>query len=102
MGRFVYDSVRNAVEIDDRTLAHLRIVVMHKLRRGESFMFELQMADGSGHRSFWIHESIPVQFHFYGGCSPHINRRWVEDLINEASSPSGLTILPEPAEPPRP
>jgi len=33
MGRFIYDTAANSVDIDDRTLAHLRIVVMNKLRR---------------------------------------------------------------------
>ena len=55
MGRFIYDTMSNAIEIDDRTLAHLRIVVMNKMRRSESFMFEFEPGDGSGRRSFWIH-----------------------------------------------
>ena len=38
MGRFIYDTMANSVDIDDRTLAHLRIVVMNKLRRSESFL----------------------------------------------------------------
>jgi hypothetical protein len=39
MGRFLYDTMANATDIDDRTLAHLRIVIMNKLRRSESWMF---------------------------------------------------------------
>ncbi|NYE21441.1 ATP-dependent DNA ligase [Microbacterium immunditiarum] len=100
MGRFIYDASGNSVEIEDRTLAHLRIVVMNKLRRSEAFMFDVDMGDGSGRRSFWMHPSVPMQFHFYGGRQPRINRMWVEDLMQAASGPNGLTIVPEPADDP--
>jgi len=98
MGRFIYDTAANAVDIDDRTLAHLRIVVMNKLRRSEPFMFDVEIGDGSGRRSFWIHPSVPLQFHFFGSRQPRINRAWVEELMQAASGPAGLTILPEPAD----
>ena len=98
MGRFIYDTMANSVDIDDRTLAHLRIVVMNKLRRTEAFMFDVEVGDGSGRRSFWIHPSVPLQFHFFGGRSPRINRLWVEDLMQTASGPNGLSIGPEPSE----
>jgi hypothetical protein len=94
----------NSVEIDDRVLAHLRIVVMNKLRRSEAFMFDIDVGDGSGRRSFWLNPSVPLQFHFYGSRHPQINRAWVEELMQVASGPNGLTIIPEPEEeaPPAP
>ena len=97
MGRFIYDNSRNSVEVDDRTLAHLRIVFMNKLRRGEPFMFDIDLTDGSGgHRSYWIHPGVPVQLQFFGGKSPRINRVWIEQLMIAASSSNGLTITPAP------
>ncbi|WP_375386594.1 ATP-dependent DNA ligase [uncultured Microbacterium sp.] len=98
MGRFIYDTMANSVDIDDRTLAHLRIVVMNKLRRSEPFMFDVEIGDGSGRRSFWVHPSVPLQFHFFGSRNPRINRAWIEDLMQVASGPNGLSITPEPAE----
>ena len=98
MGRFIYDSAGTSVDIDDRTLAHLRIVIMNKLRRSESFMFDVEVGDGSGRRSFWMHPSVPMQFHFFGSRQPHINREWVEALMQSASSAHGLSIVPEPPE----
>ena len=98
MGRFIYDTTGNSVDIEDRTLAHLRIVVMNKLRRAEPFMFDVEMGDGSGRRSFWMSPSVPIQFHFFGSRQPRINRTWVEELMLAASGPSGLTILPEPSQ----
>ena len=102
MGRFIYDTVANSVDIDDRTLAHLRIVVMNKLRRAEPFMFDVEIGDGSGRRSFWVHPSVPLQFHFFGSRNPRINRAWIDDLMQVASGPNGLSITPEPPEPGEP
>ena len=58
MGKFIYGTAAASFEIDDRALAHLRIVIMNKLRRSESFMFDLTISDGSGHRSFWINPAV--------------------------------------------
>ena len=98
MGKFIYGTVNASFEIDDRALAHLRIVVMNKLRRSESFMFDLTIGDGSGHRSFWINPAVPIQFHFHGSRGPRINRAWVEELMAAASGPQGLRLMPEPVE----
>jgi hypothetical protein len=98
MGRFIYDTLGNAVEVEDRTLAHLRIVFMNKLRRAEPFMFDVDAGPGGDRRSFWIHPSVPLQFHFHGSRTPRINRLWVEELMQNASGPNGLFISPEPRE----
>jgi hypothetical protein len=71
---------------------------MNKLRRAEPFMFDVEVGDGSGRRSFWIHPSVPLQFHFFGSRMPRINRVWIEEMMQAASGPVGLTIPPEPAE----
>lgn len=99
MGKFIYGTgVANSFEVDDRTLAHLRVVIMNKLRRSESFMFNLTMGDASGHRSFWVSPAVPIQFHFYGGRAPRLNRAWVEALMATANGPNGLDVMPEPVE----
>ncbi|MET0830509.1 MAG: ATP-dependent DNA ligase [Microbacterium sp.] len=100
MGSFIYDTTANAVEIDDRTLAHLRVVIMNKLRRSEPFMFDIDMHDGSGRRSFWVHQSVPLQFRFFSNRPTPLNRLWIEALMESASGPNGLTIVPEPEETP--
>ena len=98
MGRFIYTTPSHSVEIEDRTLAHLRIVIMNKLRRSESFMFDVESGDGSGRRSFWMSPSVPIHFQFFGSRTPRINREWVEELMLVASGSNGLSIVPEPAE----
>jgi hypothetical protein len=96
VGKVVYDAAGLSFDIEDRTLAHLRLVFMNKLRRGEPFMFHFPVGDGSGSRTLWIHPSIPLVFHFYGSRPPHVNRRWIDALMHEASSPNGLTVIAEP------
>jgi hypothetical protein len=92
----VYNALGQSFDIEDRTLSHLRLVFMNKLRRGEPFMFHHGAGDGSGSRSLWIHPAIPLVFHFYGSRQPAINRRWIEELMSAANGPAGLTIVAEP------
>ena len=98
MGTFTYGPPSNSFELDDRSLAHIRIVVMNKLRRSEPFMFDLTMEDGGGHRAFWIHESVPLQFRISDTDRVRINRLWIEALMEAASGPSGLFIVLEPED----
>lgn len=100
MGFLLYGLPAEAIEIDDRTLAHMKIVMLAKLRRDESFAFsfEYDLSNGSGRSTVWIHPTIPLQFKFLGSRQPVINRAWLEVLIVAANSVDGLRILPEPEE----
>ncbi len=99
MGRFIYDTLNNSIDIEDRTLAHLRIVIMNKLRRSESFMFTVDLdSEGISRRSFWMHPSVPLQFAFHGSREPRLNRLWIDALMVSASSPNGLFVVSEPQE----
>lgn len=96
MGKFIYGATAVSVELEDRVLAHLRVVMMTKLRRNESFMFDVEVGGGNGRRTFWIHPSVPVQFHFFGSRQPRLNREWIEEMLRVAGSTTGLAIPPEP------
>jgi hypothetical protein len=100
MGQFIYGNPSVAVDFDDRVLAHLKVVVLAKVCRGESFTFswEYTAAAGSGHSSIWIHPTIPLQFNFLGNREPRLNRAWVEELMQLANTPAGLRLTPEPSE----
>jgi len=95
MGKLIYG--RREIEIDDRTLAHLKIVILTKLRRNESFAFNhvRDPEEGSGRSTLWMHPALPLEFLFYGSRSPDFNREWVEAMLHSANSPEGLRILPE-------
>ncbi|WP_174722468.1 ATP-dependent DNA ligase [Cryobacterium sp. Hz9] len=95
MGSLTYDRV--VVEIEDRTLAHLQLVIVQKLRRGESFLLSWQDAAGagSGRSSIWLNPAIPLYFKYAGGHAAAINRQWIEDLSRLANSAQGLAIVSE-------
>ncbi len=97
MGSLVYDDDRVA-EFDDRTLAHLQVVIVNKLRRQESFPFT--WTDDHRTVTVWVNPNTPLEFIFHGNRRPQLNREWIEELALVASSSTGLVVLPEPTDPP--
>lgn len=59
LGKFMYGAPSISVDIEDRILAHLKVVIVAKLRRGESFTFSWNRTpeSGSGHSSVWLNRS---------------------------------------------
>jgi hypothetical protein len=102
MGSLTYDRV--VVEIDDRILAHLQLVIVQKLRRGESFVLSWQDSDavGSGRSSVWLNPAIPLYFKYAGGQAVSLSRQWIEDLSRSANSAQGLVIVSEDVAGPAP
>ena len=100
MGKFVYGTPSTTVEFDDRTLAHLKVVIIAKLRRGESFSFSWEKSpeSGSGRSSIWLNPAVPLQFEFSGSKEPALNRAWLEELVQLSNTPAGLRVVPEPSE----
>ncbi len=96
MGKFVYDEIRNAVDIEDRALAHLRLVFMNKLRRNEPFIFDVPSQHGTSRRELWIHPSLTMYFSFVGSRPPQINTKWVEQMLAITSESGVLRLTPEP------
>jgi len=97
MGTLIYGQGQCELEIDDRTLAHLKVVMLTKLRRNESFAFSWAhgVENGSGRSTVWIHPTIPLEFRFYGSRIPSLNRDWVERLLQTANSAEGMRVVPE-------
>ena len=60
------------IHIEDRALAHLKVVIATKLRRNESFTLSWQHPDGdpAGRSTIWLHPSIPLR-----SASPSTSRR---------------------------
>lgn len=90
MGRLTYSN-NSQFNLDDRVLAHLRVVIMNKLRRNEPFMLQLPH-ESTGHISIWIHAAGPLAMQFYGGRHPRIEQDLIEKMMAEASGPDGLTL----------
>jgi hypothetical protein len=100
MGKLVYGDSDIDIDIDDRSLAHLQIVIGNKLRRGESFFFSWKddPAVGDGRSAIWLDRGIPLYFKFSGGRAPLINREWIEALTSSANSGTGLVFTEEPGQ----
>lgn len=95
MGRLIYDHIGPAVEIDDRTLAHLKVVITTKLRRQESFTLSWQRPDDHGRTTIWIHPAIPVLYEFDGPEPSDLNRAWIQRLADSAVAGSGIVLTGE-------
>ncbi len=100
MGSLYYGDSAEPINIEDRALAHLKIVIATKLRRNESFTLSWRHpdADDNGRSTIWLHPSIPLRFVFDSPEAPEISRQWVEDLANSASSSGGVTPVDEHVE----
>ena len=96
MGTLQYDGV--LVEFDDRLLAHLQIVIVQKIRRGESFLMSWRDSNdtGDGHSAIWVHPAQNLYFKFAGGRNPAINEEWLRQLTDSANSARGMLVTKEP------
>ena len=96
MGKLTYDHSLT-VDFDDRTLAHLQVVIGMKLRRGESFYFSWKddQQVGDCRTSIWLHPTIPLVYKFYGSRVPQINPHWIRALELTANTHTGLHITDE-------
>jgi hypothetical protein len=102
MGLLTYDGFE--ADFDDRLLAHLHVVIVQKLRRGESFSMSWRESNdgGGGRNSLWLHPSIPLHFKFLGSKPPTLNRDWLAVLTLSSNSSQGLVVTPEPEAIPGP
>lgn len=100
MGTIYYGDSVTPIEIEDRALAHLKVVIATKLRRGEAFTLTWTHPEGQepGRSTVWLHPSIPLRFVFDDPEPSLLSRGWIEELANSANSSSGLTLTAEPSE----
>ena len=98
MGKIIYGTMRQEIDLDDRAMAHLQAVVATKLRRGEGFFINWKddPSVGDGRSSIWMSPSIPLYFRYSGSKPVTINREWLETLTLSANSTAGLQFTGEP------
>ncbi len=97
MGTIYYGGSETPIHIEDRALAHLKVVIATKLRRDESFTLTWRHPEDQprGRSTIWLHPSIPLRFVFDDPEPPEISRAWIEDLANSASSSGGISLVAE-------
>jgi hypothetical protein len=93
MGQLIYGTTGTTFVVEDRTLAHLEMVILAKLRRNEGFALSLENGAG-GRTSMWLGAQAHLLFVF-DEPRTEINREWLERLVDSANSPSGLSVLAE-------
>ena len=99
MGTLYYaDGRMIAIPVDDRELAHIKFVMVSKLRRGEPFTFSWDRpeSEGGGRLSIWVSAQIPLIFEFESTEPSEMNRDWLELLSQSAATVTGLLRIPEP------
>ena len=100
MGTIHYDG-GDVIHIEDRALAHLKVVIATKLRRQESFTLSWKHPEGEpgGRSTIWLHPSIPLRFEFDEPEAPQLNAKWIEDLMHSVNSTGGITLVDEVVDP---
>ncbi len=98
MGKFIYEG-STKIDVEDRALAHLQVVVGAKLRRREPFFFTWRedASVGDGRTSVWLHDGASLVYRYHGSRVPQLNNAWLERLTKTANSGSGLRLVSEPA-----
>lgn len=94
MGSLFYGSDFEAIEIPDRLLAHVKVVIATKLRRGESFTLSWRHPEDQpgGRSTLWLHPSIPLRIVFDDPEPEVLDPHWLQELAVAASSSGGLSI----------
>lgn len=101
MGTIHYGGSGTTVHIEDRALAHLKVVISTKLRRGESFTLSWRHRDDEerGRSTLWLHPAIPLRFVFDEAEPATLSREWIERLADSANSSGGIMLVPEDITP---
>ncbi|MEV7610874.1 hypothetical protein AB0N61_15420 [Microbacterium sp. NPDC089320] len=89
MGYLTYGNTTAPIRVDDELLTHLRLVIVTKLRRNESFPLTLSLGDGAV-ETLWVHASIPLRFVMDEEAI--IDRSLVVAMMNAANSTGGLDL----------
>jgi hypothetical protein len=97
MGTLYYGDSGTPIGIEDRALAHLKVAIVTKLRRGESFTLSWQHPEDQarGRSTLWLHPTIPLRFVFDTPDAPELSRDWVEELMRSANSTGGIQLVEE-------
>jgi hypothetical protein len=97
MAYLFYGNGVEPIEMPDRLLAHIKVVVATKLRRGESFTLSWRHPHEAGRTTIWLQPAIPLRFVFSSSEPEILDPAWLKELANAANSSRGLNVdLAEP------
>ncbi|HYI52048.1 MAG TPA: hypothetical protein VEX42_10790 [Microbacterium sp.] len=99
MAYLYYGTENCPVVMPDRMLAHVKVVVATKLRRGESFMMTWKHPADDGATSIWLQPSIPLRFVFEVADIGDLDGEYIQSLARAANSSKGLVLHWEESAP---
>jgi len=93
MGKLFYGSDPQPIDIEDRLLQYLQVVLSTKLRRSESFTITWTGATAQQHRTtLWIQPSISLRFLYDSAESTRLSGGYLRQLADQAAMSSGLML----------
>jgi hypothetical protein len=102
MGRLIYGARGVHIEMDDLLLAHLQVLTISKLRRGEAFSLswteEIEGTDAA--RSIWLHQQVELLWEYDGVRPTKLDPRQLENMATQSASNGGLNVGDEAHNPP--
>jgi len=89
-----YGASGTSISVDDRTLAHLQVVITTKLRRNEGFLLQWGPSPDSvgGRGAAWIHPSSDLVYDYGGDQETALDPAALDTMMSEASGRHGLRI----------
>lgn len=99
MATLTYGPDATTITVDDRALAHLQYVIFQRYRRHEPFVMTLVTGEAGSRqrRSTWMTPGAPVSFAYDREDMPQLDRVWLEELMKQSYSGTGL-VYTEPLE----
>ncbi|GAA1664789.1 hypothetical protein [Microbacterium lacus] len=93
MGYLFYGNTAEPIEIPDRLLAHIKVVIATKLRRSESFTLTWRHTEDipGGRSTIWLQPAIPLRFVFTSE-SETLDHELLARFAQASNSSQGLTI----------
>jgi hypothetical protein len=100
MAKLFYGTTPEPISIEDRLLAHVKVVIAAKLRRGESFTMSWTHAAGEpgGRSTIWLQPAIPLRFVFDSEQPESLDQNLLKRMANDANSSRGLSLDIDMAE----
>lgn len=93
MGQLFYGSTPQPIDIDDRLLQYLQVVLSTKLRRGESFTITWTDSETQHARTtLWIQPSIAMRFQYSAPDAHRLSGGYLRQLADQAALSSGLLL----------
>jgi hypothetical protein len=91
------------LEVDDRVLTHMEIIIVNKLRRHESFLLSWleDASSDTGRNALWLSAGHPVHFRYGTGRASTIDKDWLRILEVGANGPRGLVAVDAEGKPVR-